>query len=111
VSDAACHYPSARPPHIEECRFIFPPHLVLAAEDIHALSAILRVPPNEFQSGLVCRQWRRANINAEHRPKPEVLANTLMHHVLVDAAPAYIDRMRAEREILILEHGPNANHF
>src|SRR5947209_6458211 len=111
MSHAAGHHPCPRSPHVEESRFVFPPHLILVTQFGQALSAIAGVSPDEFQPGLICRQRRRLNINVEHCSKPEVFANTLMHHVLLDTAPTHVAWVRPEREVLVIEHGPGADHL
>ncbi len=52
-----------------------------------------------------------ADIYIEHRPEPDVLADTLMHHMLMPTATTHIGRVGSDRKILIREHAPGADHF
>ena len=74
-----------------------------------ALSAVLCIAAYELQAGLSRGKRRRANIDAEHVEEPQVLADTLMHHVLVNAPSSKIRSIRADWKVLVPEHAPNAN--
>ena len=51
------------------------------------------------------------HVDTEHRPKPDIFADALVHHVLVHTAPASIGRVGAHGQILVSEHAPGANHL
>src|SRR5215469_11414435 len=97
VGQPAGHHPGARPPHIEERRLAFPPRLLLVPQYKEALSAIFRVAPHKFKPDFFSRQRRRSDIYVEHRSKPGIFTDTLMHHMLMQTSAARIGCMRAYR--------------
>src|SRR4051812_40397651 len=108
---AASHDPGPRSPHVEKLRLSFPPRLDLTSQRNDALGAVFSVPAHEFQSDFVFRKRWRSDIDIEHCPKPDIFADTLVHHMLPNAASARIRRVRPGREILVSEHAPGADHF
>ena len=62
-------------------------------------------------SSLIRRQDRPTGLDAEHRAEPQVLADALVHHLLVDTPPSSIGRMRATPQVRILKHAPDAQHL
>ena len=54
--------------------------------------------------------WQRSctNIDAEHVPEPEVLADALVHHVFVDASAARVIRAGPDRKVVVSELAPHA---
>jgi len=111
VRDAASHDPFPRALHIEKRRVFFPPRIVFPSQHRQSLPAILRITPDELHPRLRIRQWRRAHINPQHRPKPNVLAGALMHHLLVDASPPRISHARPKGKFLIPKLAPHAHHL
>src|SRR5689334_2011764 len=111
MGHAASHYPGTRPPHVKKRRLPFPPRIVFAPQHSQALFAVFRIASHEFQSDLIFRQWRCSDVNVEHGPKPDVFADTLMHHMFVNTASARVSWVRSNREILVSEHAPGANHL
>jgi hypothetical protein len=83
VRDPPHHYPRPRSLYIEKLRLPFPPPLVLGSQRLEPLSAALGISPHELHPDLFIRQRRRPYVDPRHRPKPEVFADALMHHVLV----------------------------
>src|SRR5215469_7309198 len=96
MGHAASHHPGPGPPYVEKRRLPLPPRLIPAPQRRQAFSAVLRVLPHEFQSDFVFRQRRRSDINIEHCPKPDVFADTLMHHMFVNTTSARIGWVRTE---------------
>ena len=90
---------------------LLPTSLVLVPHDGQALLAVFPVLPHEFQSDFIFWQRRRSDVNAEHGPKPDVFADTLMHHMFVETASPRIGRVRPDRKILVGEHTPCTNHL
>ena len=66
---------------------------------------------DEVESALDLRQRGHAGPDAQHRPKPQVLADTLVHHLLVHAAAPSVRGMRTNRQILVAEHAPDTEHL
>src|SRR6478735_3682006 len=111
MGHTASHHPCPRSPHVEKRRLCFPPRLILGPQHREALFAVFLVPPHEFQPDFFFRQRRCTDVYVEHRPKPDVLADTLMHHMLMETAAARIGRVGTDRKIMIREHAPGADHF
>ena len=80
----------------------------LSAANLFSLSIALR---HESESRLLFRQRARANVDAQHRSEPNVLAHALMHHVLVNASPARIALSRTSGQIGVLKFTPYTDHF
>ena len=55
----------------------------------------------------VRRKRRRADLNAEHRAKPQVLADALVNHLFVHAATTFVCGMWSDREVFVAEHAPH----
>ena len=83
---------------IEECSRLLPPVISGLAESLESTGAVLSILLDELESSLHIWQWRRSDVNAEHRPEPGVLANTLMDHVLVNALATRIVLFRAHTQ-------------
>src|SRR3954468_225375 len=96
----ASHHPSPRSPHVEKRRLPFPPRLIFSPQNCETLFAVFLIPPHEFEPAFFFRQRRCSDIYVEHRPKPGVLADTLMHHMFVKTAAAHIRRARTDRKII-----------
>src|SRR4051794_27282460 len=111
MRDTSSHHPGARPLHVEKRGFAFPPFLIPGPERPDAFSTVLFISPDELEPDFFCRQRRSADIDIEHRSKPDVLADTLMHHMLMEAPAARIDRMRTYGKIVIGEHAPGTDHL
>ena len=61
-----------------------------ALQDGETFAAVLGISRHEFPADLPRRQRRRAHIDAQNLPEPEILAHALMHHVLMHASTARI---------------------
>src|SRR5262245_35266647 len=109
VRHTAGHHPGPRPAYVEKRRLAFPPRIVLVPQRGQTLPAVFLLTAHEFQPDFLFWQWRRAHVDTEHRSKPGVLADTLMHHMLMETTPARIGRVGAYRQILVGEHAPGAN--
>src|SRR6185312_6693556 len=101
MGHAAGQHPGTRPPHIEKRLLPFPPSPVLALKHDETLPAVLRVAPHEFQPDFFFRQRRRSDVYIEHRSKPNVLADALMYHMLVETAAARVGPVGTQREIIV----------
>src|SRR5262245_33145223 len=86
MRESTGHHPGLRPPDVEKHGLVLPPRLVRVPESFESPLADVRVAPDELEPSFRWGQRRRADINTEHRPKPRVLADALVDHVLVDAA-------------------------
>src|SRR4051812_7852215 len=111
VSRSARHNPRAGTPYIEERDLGLPPCLVSAAQRRQSLATILGIPSHEFRPRLVHGQRTRAGLDAEHRTEPVVFTDALMDHMLQEAAPSRIGRVRPDLKIVVAEHTPGAEHF
>src|ERR1035438_3766833 len=111
VGHSASQHPGPGPLHVEKRRLPFPPRLILVPQRSQALLAVIRVLPHKLQSDFLLRQRRRSDVNSKHGSKPDVFADTLMHHMLVNAASPGIGRVRSDGDIVVGEHAPGANHL
>src|SRR5262245_36883980 len=111
VRQPARHDPRLRSADIEERRRYFPPAAIGPPQRLEAFAAVFRVALHELDPYFALRKRRRTDIDAQHAPKPGVLADALMHHVLVHAASARIRRMRPHWKILVPELAPDAQDF
>src|SRR5215213_4908070 len=96
---------------VEEPRLLLPPFVIRFAESVQSAAAVLGVPLHELESSLHAGQWRRRDVDAEHRPEPGVLADTLMDHLLVDASATRIVLFRPQRQVVVLELAPDAQNL
>src|SRR5262249_48888133 len=108
VGDPSSHDPRPGPLYVKEPGCRLPPLVGPFPQSGLPLSAILCIATHELQAGFSRWEWRGAHIEAEHVDKPQVLADTLVHHMLVDAPPSRIRRIRADRQVFVFEHAPNA---
>src|SRR6266702_3508791 len=90
VGHASRHHPGPRPPYVEKRGLAFPPCLILVPQRDQTFSAVVRIPLHELQPDFFFRQRRGSNVYVEHRSKPDVLADTLMHHMFMETAAACI---------------------
>src|SRR5262245_8966981 len=111
VGNSTNYDPGASPRDVEKTYPCFPPGLRFAAEPGQPLAGVGRVAPNELEPGFRLRQRRRADIDAQYVPKPEILADALMHHVLQDAPTTAITGVGPDREVLVAERGPGTQHL
>src|SRR2546426_2323584 len=85
--------------------------LVFRLQRRQPLAAVFRVAPDKFQASFLRRQRRRAHVNAEHVAEPSVLADALVHHLLVDASSARVALARTRGKLLVAELAPHADHL
>jgi hypothetical protein len=111
MGHTAGHHPGPRPADVEKRRLAFPPRLILLPQHDEAFPAVFLLLPHEFQPDFFFRQRWRSNVYIEHRSKPNVLADTLMHHMLMETTAPAICRGGAHREIMVREHAPGTDHF
>src|SRR5215468_5482298 len=90
VGQSPGHHPGSGPAYVEKRCLLLPPLLIRLQESFESMSAVLGVSRDELESRLTLRQWPDSDIYAEHRPKPSVLADTLMNHLLVNTSAAWI---------------------
>src|SRR5438093_7507659 len=109
MSQSPSHYPGARTLHIEEFCALFPPGFILLPQRGEPFSAVFRVSLHELEPCLLLRKRRRAYVNSKHVAKPEILADALMHHLLMHAAPARIAVSRTNGKIFVLKLAPHAD--
>src|SRR5579863_7427394 len=107
VSHAARHHPSAGAGDTEEGNHLFPPWLGRCLQYGQALGAVLGIALHELPANLARGQRWRFHINAENGSKPEVLADALMHHLLVHASSARIGSIRPDWQLIVAEHAPD----
>src|SRR5262245_28552592 len=108
VRQPACHHPGSRALHIEEGNQLLPPALARLPQSIEPLTALVRVARHELDAALAVRKGRRSHIDTEHRPKPRIFADALMHHVFVKAPPTAVVMPWTNSEILVAEFTPDA---
>src|SRR5262245_561664 len=106
VRQPSRHGPGSRPHDIEELRLLLPPSLIRLTEPFEPTSAVLRVALDELRADFTLGKRWRSDVDAEHVPKPGVLADTLMHHLLVYAPAPRIVVLRTHREVLVAELTP-----
>src|SRR5437667_12722823 len=111
MSQSPSHYPGARTLHIEEFCALFPPGFILLPQRGEPFSAVFRVSLHELEPCLLLRKRRRAYVNSKHVAKPEILADALMHHLLMHAAPARIAVSRTNGKIFVLKLAPHADEL
>ena len=111
VRDATHHDPGPGPPGLEEGNHLLPPGFLLRAEHLQALRGVAGILADELQERLRLRQRARAHVDAEHGPEPHILAQALVDHLLPDAAAPAVGPVRSRRQVVILEHGPDAHHL
>src|SRR5262249_18888423 len=111
VGNSAGHHPGSRTPHVKEGGFTFEPGLVFGLERRQPPGAEICVTLHEAEPRL--RRWQRwrTYLDTKHVAKPQVLADALMHHLLVHAASARVASIRTERKILIMKLTPHAHNF
>src|SRR5215469_7359018 len=111
VRNPSHHHPGSRPGYVEELDLLFPPGFVLRVQGRHSLRAVFCVAANELQSALRRRQRGCPDVNAQDVAKPQIFADTLMHHLLVNTPPPRIMGIRADRQILLPELAPYAQNL
>src|SRR5678810_774346 len=111
MRQAAGYHPRSGALHIEELRWLFPPVLILLLEYRESLAAMFCIALYEPGAGFLFRERRSTDLDAQHVPKPQVLAHALMHHLLVHAPAARIALPRPYREVFVLELAPHAQDF
>src|SRR5260370_21553871 len=83
VGDAPHQHPGALALDVKKARRLLEPGLGLAAQLLEAPGRGLGVAPEEPQASLAGWQSRLAEVDPQHGAHPEILADALMHHVLV----------------------------
>src|SRR6202044_4160637 len=111
VRHAARHHPGAGPRNIEEGNGFLPPGFRLGPQYGQTLGAVFGISRHEFPTHLARRQRRRAHIDAQNFLEPEILTHALMDHLLVDAASTWIGSIGTDRQLVVAEHTPDADHF
>src|SRR6185312_3129603 len=96
---------------IEEFGVCFPPRLIFRPKGHKSFLAILGIALNKIEPSFRFRQRRGADINSQHVHEPEILTDTLVDHVLVNAAPTGIGTGRPNRQIVVLELAPDAHQL
>jgi len=104
-------HPGSRSRNVEKLCFAFPPGRLGAPKRGETSSTVFRVPSHEFQPRFFFRQRRRSDVDIEHRSEPEILTDTLMHHVFMDTTAARIGLIGARGQVLVTEHAPHAEHL
>src|SRR5437867_387027 len=111
MGNASHHDPGAAAPSVKERDLLLPPALVLSRQLLKPLGGIRRIPLHEGDPRLLVRERRRTKIYTEDAAKPKVLAETLMNHMLSDAAPPGVQRVRTKLQIFVPEHAPHTENF
>jgi hypothetical protein len=111
MGQATRHHPGPWAAHIKELSLFLPPRFVLLTQSIQSFAAILCITSHELQTSFLMREGWSTHINAQHVAKPEILAHTLMDHLLVHTAASRIILERAHVKILIRELTPDTDHF
>src|ERR1051326_7602204 len=111
MGHTASHHPGPRSPHVEKLRLSFPPRLIFGSQHSEALSAVFLVLAHEFQPDFFLGERRRPDVDIEHRPEPDVLADTLMHHMLMEVTAALIGGVGTDWKVMVRKHAPGADHF
>ena len=63
------------------------------------------------QSGFLFGQRRLPHVDPENVREPEILADALVHHLLMDAAAAPVGRVRSHRQVVVGGHAPHAQRL
>ena len=108
VGQAAEHDPALRSLDLEELGRLTPPLFRLLAQQSQSLLRKISVVAKEVEPRLFLRQRGAAGIDAEHVFHPGVLADALMHHVLVRRSDP---RRRTEFHVFVGEHRPHRKRF
>src|SRR6187399_697915 len=108
VGEAARHDPGARAWDVKEQCGRFPPGIVCRAQALQAASAVLGVASDELDARFDRRQWRRIDVDTQHRSKPIVLTDALVNQVLENAATAWIVQLRTDLEVVVSKLTPDA---
>src|SRR6185312_607361 len=111
MRQAAGYHPRSGALHIEELRWLFPPALILLLEYRESLAAMFCIALYEPGAGFLFRERRSTHLDAQHVPKPQVLAHALMHHLLVHAAAAWIALPRPYWKVLVRKLAPHAQYL
>src|SRR4029077_2458250 len=90
---------------------LLPPVRFLCSEHPSALFGIIAVLPNKLEPGFLLRQHPAPDIQAEESTKPEIFTQTLMNHLLSDAAASRVLRVWARIQVLVAEHAPDAQNL
>src|SRR2546428_10106271 len=85
MSNTASHHPRTGALHVKEHGLLLPPCFNFLLQCGEALPAVFCVEFDELQTPFQFRKRGSAHIDAEHIAKPQILAHTLMYHLLVDA--------------------------
>src|ERR1700683_2040878 len=107
MRDSSGHNPCPRASRIEKCGFTLPPRFVFFSERSEPFATVLCITLDEFQTCFLPGKRWRANINCQHRAKPQIFADALMHHLLPDNAHAWITCSRTHRKVSIREFTPH----
>src|SRR5262249_57991286 len=102
VGNASGHDPGARTLHVKESGLTFEPSLIFSFERRQSPGAEVGITLHETQPRLRRRQRRFTYVNTKHISEPQVLADALMHHLLMHAAPASGARLRAGPPVCIV---------
>src|SRR5271166_800873 len=111
MRDAPRHHPCTRASHNKEVGCLFPPSVGLLAQLREPFSAVSRVLLDELQASFWFWQRWCFDVDSEHGPKPQILADALMHHLLMNTTSPWIITAGAHRKIVIPELAPHADHF
>ena len=80
----------------------------MVPKGFQALGTVFGVTLQELEAGFRARQWRGADVDAEHVAKPVVLAHALVNHLLVHAASAVIVLSGPQGQIAVQKFTPDA---
>ena len=111
VRDASDDDPRPQPGRIEEAGLALPPGFRLRPQRVQSLGGTRGISLDEIESALDLRKRGHTGPDAQHRPKPQVLTDALVHHLFVHAATTSVRGMRTNREVLIAKHAPDTEHL
>src|ERR1700747_1209389 len=111
MGKTAGHDPGTGFDYVEKLAIILPPIWALLLQLTQPFATVFRIAIDEFNTGLLLRKRRSIYVYDQHSAKPEILADTLVHHLLANAPSACVAGMGAEWQVAIVKCAPDANHL
>src|SRR4030095_7170504 len=108
VRDPPHHDPCAASRLFEKIDVLLPPFRFFSGKQFEPALGVFSVFLNEAQSRFFARKRRTLDVDAEERPEPKILAQTLMNHLLANASPTPVGEMRSCVHVISHEHAPHA---
>src|SRR5215468_4311182 len=111
MGKTAGHDPGTAFDYVEKLAITFPPVPALLLQLTQPFATVFGIAIDEFKSSFLLRKRRSIYVYGKHGAKPEIFADTLVHHLLANAAAARVARMGAEWQVDIVKFAPDANYF